>query len=264
MTVNMAAKPLAIVTGATAGIGKACVNKLAEQGFAILLVARNAQKLESCVAKLVQKGFTDCYFLSLDMYQPDSVNEIKTWVKQSRFDLTVLVNNAGGAEKSAPLQGLSDDDWYRTFEINVFNVVRMCRELLPLMGPSGRIINISSVTANEPGHFNPHYSAAKAAQNNFTKHFAQVGAAYGVTVNSVSPGVIETEGWQQHMQKSAGGANADAALQQGRDKASGNIPLKRLGLPDEVASVVAFLASEGAAYMTGCDLTVDGGKRRQL
>ncbi|GGF52425.1 SDR family NAD(P)-dependent oxidoreductase [Alteromonas lipolytica] len=264
MSVNTTAKPLAIVTGATAGIGKACVYQLAEQGYAILLVARNSQKLTGCVAELAQKGFTDCYFLSLDMYQPESVHEIKTWVEQSNFDLTVLVNNAGGAEKSAPLEGLSDEDWSRTFEINVFNVVRMCRELLPLMGASGRIINISSVTASEPGHFNPHYSAAKAAQNNFTKHFAQVAAARGVTVNSVSPGVIETEGWQAHMQKSAGGASADSALEQGRDKASGNIPLKRLGLPAEVASVVAFLASEGAAYMTGSDITVDGGKRRQL
>lgn len=262
--VSISGNLLAIVTGASAGIGKACAITLAQQGFDVLMVARNKDKLQQSQSEVQALTNTNVFALSADLYNPDSADLIVEWLSQYNGTLQVLVNNAGGVETSAPFSELTDEDWHRTFEVNVFSVVRLCRVLLPRINKDGRIINISSITANEPGHYNPHYSAAKAAQNNFTKHFAQIAANQGVTVNSVSPGIIETEGWREHMRHSLGDDDLQQKLANARQQAGTNIPLKRLGTAEDVAGLVSYLTSPGAAYITGSDFTIDGGKRRQI
>jgi 3-oxoacyl-[acyl-carrier protein] reductase len=258
----------ALITGASEGIGRQCAISLATSGFSLLLVARRQNKLEQLATEIIDKYGGKCQFLSCDLTDPASVDNIYEWLITTQCTLHVLVNNAGGAKKNAQVQDLNREDWQHAFDLNLFSIVDLTNKILPIMDKQGRgrIINISSITANSPGFYNPHYSAAKAALNNFTKHMSKQLAGNQITVNTVSPGVIETEGWHGHMHKVAldGNLSIEHVLENAKENASKSIPLGRLGTVHDVAEMVNFLASESAGYITGSDFTVDGGKRQEM
>ncbi|GAB5470490.1 MAG: SDR family oxidoreductase [Rhodospirillales bacterium] len=226
------------MTGAARGLGRATAERLLAEGAEVLLV----DLLE--IAETLPDGAKT---LALDVTAPTAAADIANALGEGPLDF--LVNNAGIGGSKALLE-TSDADWDRFLLTDLTSIFRLCRDLVPcLPRPGGRIVNISSVFAltGFPGSLS--YSVAKAGVAQLTRQIAVDLAPAGILVNAVAPGVIETEMTRKRI------AN-DAWYRQVQVEAT---PLGRLGQPDDIAGVVAFLCSDDAAFMTGQVLTVDGG-----
>ena len=238
-------KRVAWVTGASRGFGRAIALKLAAAGFVVVASARS-NNADAVVDKINGEG-GKAVALSLDVTDSDSIlNVAKTAVEQFG-SIDVLVNNAG-IVRDQLLMRMKPEDWDTVIATNLTAVYGCCQSVLrPMMKQrSGRIINISSVVgqSGNPGQTN--YSASKAGLIGFSKSLAREVASRGITVNVVAPGMIDTD--------------MTAELdERAREALSAQIPMARLGVPDEVASVVCFLASYEASYITGQVVAVNGG-----
>lgn len=237
---------VALVTGASRGIGKAIAHELARQGAEVVGTATSAEGAQAITDGLKEAGFSG-YGIVMNVAEPES---IETGLKQLAEQLgapLILVNNAGITRDNL-LMRLKDDDWAEVLETNLSSVYRTSKAVLRGMAKArwGRIINISSVVAGmgNPGQGN--YCAAKAGVEGFTRSLAKEMSNRGITANCVAPGFIDTD-----MTKKLDDKQREAMLE--------IIPAGRLGSPEEVAAVVAFLASDGAAYVTGETIHVNGG-----
>jgi len=237
---------IALVTGASQGIGRACALELAAQGATVALAARNVEKLAAVAAEIEAVGGAAKTY-ALDVASEDS---IKTCAKSVLADLGsvhILVNNAG-ITKDGLFVRMSDEDWDAVLEVNLTAAFRLTRELThPMMRRRyGRIINITSVVGvtGNPGQAN--YCASKAGMIGFTKSLAQEIASRNVTVNCVAPGFIES-------------AMTGKLNDKQKEAIMGAIPMRRMGTGVEVASAVAYLASSEASYVTGQTIHVNGG-----
>jgi 3-oxoacyl-[acyl-carrier protein] reductase len=220
--------------------------RLGAAGAKVACVARNEQKLADTVAAVADAGGTAEAF-PCDVTDSDSVNKTVDAVLEKWERLDILVNNAG-ITKDTLIPRMGDDEWDAVIATNLRGTFLFTRAATrPMMQQRhGRIINISSVSGlmGNPGQSN--YSASKAGLIGFTKTVARELAKRKITVNAIAPGFIYTD---------MAAALGDAIL----DEAKKRIPVKRLGQPEEVADVVAFLASDAAAYITGATITIDGG-----
>ncbi|WP_303289267.1 3-oxoacyl-ACP reductase FabG [Marinobacter sp. SS5-14b] len=237
---------VALVTGATRGIGKAVAHELARMGAEVVGTATSAEGAESISEGLKAAGYNG-YGIVMNVAEPESIDAgLKQIAEQSGAPL-ILVNNAGITRDNL-LMRLKEDDWSAVLETNLSSVFRTSKAVLRGMAKArwGRIINISSVVAGmgNPGQGN--YCAAKAGVEGFTRSLAKEMSNRGITANCVAPGFIDTD-----MTKKLDDKQRDAMLE--------IIPAGRLGEPEEIASVVAFLASDGAAYVTGETIHVNGG-----
>lgn len=237
---------IALVTGATRGIGKSIAKALAEQGAQVVGTATSEAGAESITAELKSGGFKG-FGIVMDVSDPAS---IETGLKRVTDELgapQILVNNAGITRDNL-LMRMKDDDWSAVIETNLASVFRTSKAVLRGMAKSrwGRIINISSVVAGmgNPGQVN--YCAAKAGVEGLTRSLAKEMGNRGITANCVAPGFIDTD-----MTRKLDDKQRNAMMEV--------IPVGRLGNPEEVAAVVAFLASEAAAYVTGETIHVNGG-----
>ena len=237
---------VALVTGASRGIGKAIAHELARQGAEVVGTATSAEGAQAITDGLKEAGFSG-YGIVMNVAEPESIETgLKQLAEQSSAPL-ILVNNAGITRDNL-LMRLKDDDWAEVLETNLSSVYRTSKAVLRGMAKArwGRIINISSVVAGmgNPGQGN--YCAAKAGVEGFTRSLAKEMSNRGITANCVAPGFIDTD-----MTKKLDDKQREAMLE--------IIPAGRLGSPEEVAAVVAFLASDGAAYVTGETIHVNGG-----
>ncbi len=240
-------KKIAIVTGGSRGIGRAVALMLAENGAHVAFnYFGSREKAESLVKDIEAKG-VQCFAAQVDVRDGNAVKQWTADVRDRLGGLDLLVNNAG-IVRDKPLMMMLEEDWQDVIGTNLtglFNVTRSCIVTF-LKQRRGSIVNISSLSGliGLPGQTN--YSAAKGGMNSFTKALAKETAAYGVRVNAVAPGFIETDMV----------AHLDAAQ---REKILKTIPLARLGQADEVAGCVRFLLSDAAAYITGQIIQMDGG-----
>ncbi|MBQ0764501.1 3-oxoacyl-ACP reductase FabG [Marinobacter psychrophilus] len=237
---------VALVTGATRGIGKAVARALAEQGAEVIGTATTTAGAESISAELQASGFKG-YGLVMNVADLKSIEDgLKTIAEKSGAPL-ILVNNAGITRDNLLLR-LKDDDWADVLETNLTSVYRTSKAVLRGMAKArwGRVINISSVVASMGNAGQGNYCAAKAGVEGFTRSLAKEMSARGITANCVAPGFIDTD-----MTRKLDDGQRDAMLNV--------IPAGRLGEPEEVAAVVAFLASNAAAYVTGETIHVNGG-----
>ncbi|MDX1525138.1 MAG: 3-oxoacyl-ACP reductase FabG [Pseudidiomarina maritima] len=234
---------VALVTGASRGIGKAIAEQLVAQGVTVVGTATTTAGAEAISSYLGEHGVG----VALDVTSDESVASILAFIDETYGQLDILVNNAG-ITKDNLLMRMKEDDWDSVLDTNLKSVFRLSKGVLRGMMKRrhGRIINISSVvgTTGNPGQVN--YCAAKAGVVGFTKSLAQEIAARGITVNCVAPGFIDTD-----MTK--------ALTEEQKQAIFSNIPAARLGKPEEIAAAVVFLASPGAAYITGETIHVNGG-----
>jgi 3-oxoacyl-[acyl-carrier protein] reductase len=236
-------KPVALVTGASRGIGKAIAEKLASVGFFVVGTATTDSGADAISAYLGEQGKG----LKLNVADADSIDEVIKTVNDSFGVPTVLVNNAG-VTKDNLLMRMKDDEWNDIINTNLTSVFRMSKAVLRGMmkAKTGRIINISSVVGATGNAGQANYAAAKAGMIGFAKSMAKEVGSRNITINTVAPGFIDTD-----MTRDLTDDIKNTLL--------ASIPLSRLGAANEVAHAVAFLASEGAAYITGETLHVNGG-----
>lgn len=237
---------VAVVTGGTRGIGRAVVVALAREGATITLCARDPILLEKFSAELESSG-TQVLALKANVTQPPEVEEMIERCVARYGQVDILVNNAGITRDNLVLR-MKDEEWDAVLDVNLKGVFYCTRAVLrPMIKQrGGRIINLTSVVAVMGNAGQANYVAAKAGIIGFTKATAREVASRGITVNAVAPGFIETD-----MTRAL-----DPELQ---ERMRSHIPLGRFGKPEEVAELVAFLASEKAAYMTGQVIHLNGG-----
>ncbi|HOW49490.1 MAG TPA: 3-oxoacyl-ACP reductase FabG [Rubrivivax sp.] len=242
----MSAGPsVALVTGASRGIGRAIAAALAAQGLRVIGTATTDAGAQAVGAALA--AWPGCRGAVLDVNDAAAADALVEAIVKADGGLQVLVNNAGITRDQLAMR-LKDDDWDAVLDTNLKAVFRLCRAAIrPMMKQRfGRIVNITSVVgmSGNPGQAN--YAAAKAGVAGMTRALARELGSRNITVNCVAPGFIATD-----MTDALPEAQRAALLQQ--------IPLGRLGTADEVAHAVAFLASPGAGYITGTELSVNGG-----
>ena len=239
---------IALITGASRGIGKAILHRLAAQGFTVIGTATSLEGADNIQAELAAGGFTG-QGLVLNVAQEDSIKTLFATIKKHYPPPTILVNNAGITRDNLLIR-MQDEEWDAVINTNLSSIFRLCKASLRGMmkARSGRIVNITSVVAlaGNPGQTN--YAAAKAGIIGLTKSLAKEVASRGITVNAVAPGFIETD-----MTRALGEDQQNTLHAQ--------IPLGRLGQAAEVAGAVSFLVSPDAGYITGETLHVNGGLR---
>ncbi len=242
---NLDAK-VCLVTGATRGIGQAIAKQLGQQGGVVIGTATSASGAESISNYLKEAGING-KGLVLNVSDNESIEACLKTITDEFGAITVLVNNAGITRDNLMLR-MKEDEWDDIMSTNLKSVYRLSKGVLRGMMKAryGRIINITSVVGVTGNAGQANYAAAKAGIIGFTKSLAQEIASRGITVNAVAPGFIDTD-----MTK--------ALSEDQRTALMTNIPANRLGLPDDIASSVVYLASQEAAYMTGSTLHVNGG-----
>ncbi len=242
----MAEQTIALVTGASRGIGKAIAGALGAQGMTVIGTATSDAGAEAIGKALAEAGIAG-RGMRLDVSDDASVSEVLKEIGEAFGTVTVLVNNAGITRDNL-LMRMKPEEWDAVINTNLSSLYRVCKACLrPMMkAKTGRIINIASVVGLSGNAGQTNYAAAKAGMIGFTKSLAQEVGSRGITVNAVAPGFIDTD-----MTRELPEAQREALL--------GNIPLGRLGQPEEIAAAVAFLASDAAGYITGETIHVNGG-----
>ena len=234
---------IALVTGATRGIGRAVAEELVSKGAFVIGTATSEKGAESISAYLGEKGKG----LVLNVADQASIDVVLEQIKQEFGDIDILVNNAGITRDNL-LMRMKDEEWFDIMQTNLTSVFHLSKAMLRSMMKKrfGRIITIGSVVGSmgNPGQSN--YCAAKAGLIGFSKGLAKEVASRGITVNVVAPGFIATD-------------MTEVLTEEQKAGILGNVPAGRLGEPKDIAKAVAFLASDDAAYITGTTLHVNGG-----
>lgn len=247
-----------LVTGASRGIGKGIAAAFAAEGSSLVIISRQQEELEQ-VARELQQYDGQILPIAADVTRAGEAQRLVQAALDHFGSIHVLVNNVGGAAKLAPFEEITDEDWINIFQLNVLSTVRLIRAAAPVMQQQhwGRIINIASESATQPYPLMPHYTSSKAALVTLTKSLSKNYAGDGILVNTVSPALTRTPLIEQIFASQA--REHGITPQEVEQGFVQGIALGRAGTPAEVGSAVVFLASEGASFITGANLRVDGG-----
>jgi NAD(P)-dependent dehydrogenase (short-subunit alcohol dehydrogenase family) len=240
---------VALVTGASRGIGREIAVTLAREGAEVAVVARSAEKLAEVAAEIEGLG-RRCHIITADVTDEAAPERIVSETTSALGGITILVNNAGGNSFMAPLQTMRLSGWRKTLNLNLDSIVALTQAALPALIASGNgsIVNVASVAGLRGSPLMSHYGAAKAALLSLTQSLAVELAAQGVRVNSLVPGWIETD--------LTDFLRTDESTEQGL---LGRVPMARWGRSEEIAQGALFLASDASSFMTGQSLVLDGG-----
>ncbi|MFA5591928.1 MAG: acetoacetyl-CoA reductase [Micavibrio sp.] len=236
-------KGVAIVTGGTRGIGLEITRKLRADGYEVAAIYHgNAEAAQKCEADTGAKSF------KLDVADFDECRNVCAAIGTQMGPINLLVNNAG-ITRDGVLHKMGADQWHDVIETNLTSCFNMCRAVIAGMRERGfgRIVNISSINGQKGQFGQTNYSAAKAGMLGFTKALALESAGKGITVNAICPGYIATD-------------MTSAMRQDVLDSIIRQIPAARMGEPQEIAGIVAFLASDSAAFINGATITANGGQ----
>ena len=237
----MSEQKVALVTGASRGIGKAIAEQLMADGYLVCGTATTESGAANIDAWINGAG------LAMNVTEPGSVDAALAQVVEQYGPVAVLVNNAG-ITRDTLMMRMKDDDWNAVIDTNLSSIFRLSKAVLKGMTKArwGRIINISSVVGSMGNAGQANYAAAKAGIEGFSRAMAREVGSRNITVNSVAPGFIATD-------------MTDALGDEQKAKLAEQIPLGRLGAPEDIANAVSFLAGESGAYVTGATIPVNGG-----
>jgi 3-oxoacyl-[acyl-carrier protein] reductase len=242
---------IAVVTGASKGIGASIADHLAAEGATVVVNYVNSKNgADAVVARINQKG-GKAVAIQGDVSKPEDIQRLFSEIKKEFGRVDVLVNNAGTYE-FAPLESITPEHIQKHFNLNVTGLLLTTKEAVKLMGPNGgSIVNISSIVGSMPAPQAAAYSASKAAANAITVSLSQELGPRKIRVNSLEPGMIETDGLRA------------SGMHQGefRDYMEKTTPLGRIGQPDDIALAATFLAGDEARWITGQVIVAAGGKR---
>ncbi|TKJ45524.1 3-ketoacyl-ACP reductase [Candidatus Aerophobetes bacterium Ae_b3b] len=248
---------IVIVTGGNRGIGRAISLAFAQEGAKVIIAARNETKAREVMDDIKKQG-SECLFVRTDVSQSEEIHNLVKATLDEFKRIDILVSNAG-IISIAPVVDLQEKEWDKIMEVNAKGVFLCCRAVAKQMikQKSGKIINVSSRLGKVGVPRYAHYCASKAAVMVFSQTLALELAPYGINVNSVAPGIIETDmqRWEWEWDRKVRGMS----LEELKDEALATIPLRRMGTPEDVARVVVFLASADADYLTGQSINVTGG-----
>ena len=230
----------ALVTGASRGIGNAIALELKQKGYSVIGTATSQTGVDS-----LRENDIEGYIL--DLNSKDSIDQFWGLLEENNKSISVLINNAGITRDNIVLR-MSDEEWSDIMNVHLYGTFQLCKRSLKMMLKNkwGRIINISSASASIGNRGQSNYAAAKAGVEAFTKSLAKEVGKRDITINSVAPGFISTDMTEQNE-----GVNSEYVVKE--------IPLGRFGEPNEIASLVGFLCSEDASYITGQTVHINGG-----
>ena len=241
-------KKIALVTGASRGIGRSIALALAQEGISIALTYHSRQDLAQQVVDRIRARGGYAIAQQMGLHDPSNLRSALCKIREQAGAIDILVNN-GAIAQEKPFETITETDWDSMMAVNLRGAFLCCQEVLPEMLRSGwgRIINIVSIGGQWGGLNQVHYAASKAALISLTQSLARLYSGAGVTSNAVSPGLVDTDM-----------ASRELSSEEGREKVKG-IPIGRTATPEEVAEGVTFLAGDGATYITGQTLNVNGG-----
>lgn len=241
---------VAVVTGASKGIGASIALHLAKEGASVVVNYSSSKEGALKVVSEIAKNGGKAVAVQSNVANPKDIGKLFSETKKAFGKLDILINNAGIYE-FAPIEEITAEHYHKTFDLNVLGVLLVIKESLKYFGSSGSIVNISSIVSKYSIANTAVYSASKAAVDALTKSLGQELGPRNIRVNCVNPGMIETEGT-----KTAGILDSDF-----RKNTESQTPLGRIGRPNDVASAVLFLASDDASWITGETLFITGGFR---
>lgn len=242
----------ALITGAGAGIGRACSLRLARDGINVGVLGRNHDECAAVVAEIVAEG-GNALALCADITADEQIDLALAKLRSLFGPVTILVNNAGRTEFK-PFEEITPEDWRCVLEVNLVAACRVTQACIPDMKDVGwgRIVNISSSSAQSGSPRQVHYSASKGAMIAMTRSLALEVGSYGITVNNIPPGLV--------MQTKMAERNRHLFTNRNPEDLGKNLPVGRAGIPDDVAAACAWLVSEDAGYVTGQTIGVNGGR----
>jgi len=243
---------IALVTGASRGIGAATAQILAKRGAKVALAARTVSDLEAVAATIRQNG-GEALVVSGSVLDVNQIGNLVKKVIENWKRIDILVNNAGLGTPVSPVEEIREEDWDQTIALNLKSAFLVTRAVVPFMKKQkyGRIVNVSSYAGRNYSLISgPQYTSAKAGLLGFTKHMAAELGPFGICVNAVAPSIVLTARVQ---------AKWAARAEEEQRRILERIPLRRLAQPEEVATVIAFLASDDASYVNGVCIDVNGG-----
>jgi NAD(P)-dependent dehydrogenase (short-subunit alcohol dehydrogenase family) len=251
----------AIVTGSSRGIGRAIALRLAREGARVIVCARTAAALNEAVQEIASAGGTAAA-LALDLREADGGSRVVDFALKTYGSLDILVNNAGATRRGEFVK-LTDEDWSDSFALKFFGAVRLTRAAWPhLQKSKGSVVFISGAGGRTPG---PEFAAGgsvNAGLLSLTKALAEAGIRDGVQVNCVNPGAVRTDRLKQRLAETMKAQGIDQATAESRFVAASNVT--RIGEPEDIAALVAFVAGEEGRFLQGSLIDIDGGATKTV
>ncbi len=249
---------VALVAAASRGLGKAIAFQLSKEGTKVMICARGEQRLHQARDEIASNTGGEVRAFVADVTDKRQVKDVVGKIVDEFGTIDILVSNAGGPPAGF-IDDFGDEDYRKALELNLMSTVNLCYEVIPLMKKQkwGRIINLTSVSAKQPIKTLILSNTSRAGVLGFTKSISEQLAPYGITVNAICPGYTKTERIDELAQSFAD--SGKGSVEDFYRNIEASIPSGRFATPDEVASAAAFLASGGAAYITGVSLQIDGG-----
>lgn len=259
---------VALITGSSSGLGRIIADTLAKEGADVILNGRNKEKTNKACREINHNFKVMTYPCHADITNPNEINLFFSKILPEIGRLDIVVNNAGNLEKFGTFWNLTEKDWIQSFDLTFMPLVRFSLRAYPWLKKSGhgRIINIGSIPAHQPGRVNPHYAAAKAAILPVSKMMANEFAKDNILVNVVCPSTLHGGGWEENVKRRSERDNISATEAEDKmlEEEKLKSPLGRLGTLQEVADQVVFLASNRAGFTTGQCFSIDGGITRSI